>query len=56
MLCLPIDPHLMRNGMNIRRVQLLLGHNNLNTIQVYLQFRDEDLRDVYNIVKFEIAQ
>lgn len=41
----PIHPHtlrrsyaisLVRNGMDIRRVQLLLGHANLNTTQVYL--------------------
>ncbi|MGB8310383.1 MAG: hypothetical protein WCE81_00750 [Halobacteriota archaeon] len=30
----------------------LLGHSNIQTTTVYLQFRDQDLRDVYNKVKF----
>jgi integrase/recombinase XerD len=44
--------HLIRSGVDIRRLQLLLGHSDLNTTQVYLQFRDQDLRDVYNKVEF----
>ena len=43
--------HLVRYGMNIRKVQLLFGYADLNTTQVYLQFKDEDLRDVYNKVQ-----
>ncbi len=35
--------HLVRSGLDLRRVQQLLGHSNLNTTQVYLQFKDEDL-------------
>ena len=31
--------------VHIHRVQLLLGHSNLNTMQVYRQFRDHDLRE-----------
>jgi integrase/recombinase XerD len=37
--------HLVRFGVDIRRLQLLLGHSNLNTTQVYLRFKDEDLRE-----------
>ena len=33
----------LRHGMDIRRLQLLLGHSNLNTTQVYLQFNDSDV-------------
>ena len=44
--------HLVRSGVDIRRLQLLLGHANLNTTQVYLQFKDEDLKEVYNKVNF----
>jgi len=35
--------HLVRSGLDLRRVQQLLGHSNLNTTQVYLQFNDQDL-------------
>jgi|GEM_PF-3800245 len=33
--------------MNLRRVQLLFGHHSLNMTQVYLQFKDQDLREIY---------
>ena len=35
--------HLIKSEVDIRRVQLLLDHANLNTTQGYLQFKDEDL-------------
>jgi len=38
--------------VDIRRVQLLLGHANLNTTQVYLQFRDSDIREAHDAVAF----
>ena len=44
--------NLVRNGMDIRRAHLLLGHANLNTTQVYLQFRDSDIREAYDAVAF----
>jgi len=44
--------HLVRSGLDLRRVQQLLGHSNLNTTQVYLQFKDEDLREGYNKIEF----
>jgi len=44
--------HLVRSGLDLRRVQQLLGHSNLNTTQVYLQFNDHDLREGYNRIKF----
>jgi len=44
--------HLIQNGVDLRRLQQLLGHSNIQTTTVYLQFRDQDLRDVYNKVKF----
>lgn len=43
--------HLVRYGMNIGKVQLFFGYADLNTTQIYLQFKDEDLRDVYNKVE-----
>jgi integrase/recombinase XerD len=44
--------HLVRNGMDLRRVQLLMGHSSLNTTQIYLQFKDQDLREVYDKIEF----
>lgn len=42
----------VRQNQDIRRLQLVLGHANLNTTQTYLQFRDDDVRDVYNKLEF----
>ena len=44
--------HLVQNRVDIRSVQLWLGHANLNTTQVYLKFKDGDLREIYNKVDF----
>jgi len=44
--------HLVRSGLDLRRLQQLLGHSNLNTTQVYLQFNDQDLREGYNKIEF----
>ena len=40
--------HLVREGADIRRVQLLLRHTNLNTTSTYLKFRTADLLEKYN--------
>ena len=44
--------HMIRNGVDIRRVQRLLGHAGIQTTTVYLQFKDADLREVYDKVEF----
>ncbi|MGB8312317.1 MAG: tyrosine-type recombinase/integrase [Halobacteriota archaeon] len=44
--------HLVRSGLDLRRVQQLLGHSNIQTTTVYLQFNDQDLREGYNNVEF----
>jgi integrase/recombinase XerD len=36
----------------LRLVQQLLGHSNLITTQVYLQFNDQDSREGYNKIEF----
>ncbi len=44
--------HLVRSGMDIRRLQLLLGHSSLNMTQIYLQFKDDDIREIYQKIDF----
>jgi integrase/recombinase XerD len=44
--------NMVRNGVDIRRVQLLLGHAGIQTTTFYLQFKIADLREVYNKVEF----
>jgi len=43
---------LVRPGLDLWRVQQLLGHSNLDTTQVYLQFNDQNLRKGYNKIEF----
>lgn len=42
----------IRNDMNIRQLQMLLGHKDLESTAVYLQFKDKDLKNAYEKVKF----
>jgi len=42
----------VRHGVDLRRLQQALGHTNINTTAVYLQFNDRDLQDVYANVPF----
>jgi len=44
--------HLVRSGMDLRRLQILLGHSSLSITQVYLQFKDDDLREAYDKISF----
>jgi len=37
--------HSVKNGMDIKNLQELLGHENLDTTETYLQFRQEEIRD-----------
>ncbi|MGZ4853488.1 MAG: tyrosine-type recombinase/integrase [Halobacteriota archaeon] len=56
-----VHPHTFRHsfainsvwhGVDIRRLQQVLGHENLNTVAVYVQFDDKALHDVYANVPF----
>jgi integrase/recombinase XerD len=44
--------NMVRHGVDIRRLQQVLGHASMSTTAVYLQFNDKDLQDVYAKVPF----
>jgi len=44
--------HCVRNGWDIRRLQQVLGHSNLNVTAVYLQFNDHDIKELYEKTPF----
>ena len=40
--------HLLKNGANIRSIQVLLGHEQLTTVQIYTHLENSQLREVYD--------
>lgn len=44
--------HCLKNGMSLRALQMILGHNNLNTTQIYLDLSGEDIKEEYKKVKW----
>ena len=40
--------HLLQNGAEIKAVQSMLGHSDISSTQVYMQFQKENLKDIYN--------
>ena len=39
--------HLLQNGADIKAIQTMLGHSDISSTQVYMQFQDEGLKSEY---------
>ncbi len=42
----------VKNGVDIRRLQQVLGHASIQTTAIYLNFNDRDIQDAYADVPF----
>lgn len=39
--------HLLQNGAELKAIQTMLGHSDISSTQVYMQFQDDSIKDIY---------
>ena len=39
--------HLLQNGADLKAIQTMLGHSDILSTQIYMQFQDDGLKEIY---------
>lgn len=39
--------HLLQNGADLKSIQTMLGHSDISSTQVYMQFQDDSIKNIY---------
>ena len=40
--------HLLQNGADLKSIQTMLGHSDISSTQVYMQFQDDSIKNIYH--------